>query len=91
MKKVAFVPGFPVNDADLSKAETAVKSDPVNGPEGRLIESCLSQFPYNKDLNIVALKICLIDFTNFTNLSKSKKKVPLEVLAELIVSTKDFD
>jgi hypothetical protein len=91
MKKVAFVSGFPVKGIDLNQAATAVKNDPYYGPDGRLIESCLSQFPENKDLNIVAMKICLIDFTNSTNLSKSKKKVSLEVLAELIISTKDFD
>ena len=88
---MAFVSGFPVKGIDLNQAATAVKNDPFYGPDGRLIESCLSKYPANKDLKIVALKICLIDFTNTTNLSKSKKKVSLECLANLIIKTKNFD
>jgi hypothetical protein len=75
----------------LIKASNDVDNDPIYGPEGAIIERCFAAFPDNNDKDIVAMKICLIDYCNSTNLSKFRKKVPLGYLSDLIVARKDFD
>lgn len=90
-KPDGFVQGLPVLPKDLKEMEAKVKADPVYGSEAEIIKKTLLKYPNNTDPEIVAMKICLIDFTNSTHLFESKKKVPLERLVEIIIHIKDFD
>lgn len=78
-------------DNDLDNAEYNVMHDPKYGAENRLITECFKLHPYNKDINIIAMKICLIDVTNSTNLSRYKSKISVADLADIIFNIKDFD
>jgi len=85
------ISGKNVTVPDLLKAEADVKADPIYGPEGEIIKNALLKFPMNTDREIVAMKICLIDYTNSTNLAKFKRRVPLTKLVDIITGIKDFD
>lgn len=61
------------------------------GKESKIIHDCLIKYPENVDLNIVAMKIALIDVTNSTQFSKYKSKISLYDLAKFIKEIPDFD
>lgn len=68
-----------------------VKNDIKYGGEGILIDEALKKYPYNDNKSIVAMKVCLIDITNGTNLSRNLgKKGGLYKLSEKIASS-NFD
>lgn len=72
--------------------ETAKEiSKNVYGQENELITRCFSCFPNNNDINIVAMKIGLIDITNSTNIAKYKSKMGVHDLARHIVEIPDLD
>lgn len=60
-----------ITNEDLQFVEQHVKDDPKYGREGVLIDSALRQYPYNNDIAVVSMKICLIDLTNGTNLMRN--------------------
>jgi|GEM_PF-938400 hypothetical protein len=78
----------PVN---VESIENEVRHDEVYGSEEDLINRIFSKYPNNDNLDMVALKICLIDVTNSTQLSKQKRFISLPKLAEIILSIKDID
>lgn len=61
------------------------------GKEDDLITNVFRKFPDNVDLDIVALKIGLIDITNATNISRYKSKISAVALAECIVNIENID
>ena len=76
---------------NIERQNNLVKESVEYGDEYKLIKSCFAQFPANDDLNVIAMKIALIDVTNSTNLSRHKKKISLYSLAKVIFEIKDFD
>lgn len=80
-----------ITNADLELYAQKVKEDIKYGSEGILIEEALKMHPYNNSKSIVAMKICLIDITNGTNLSRNLgKNGGLYKFSEKIVSS-NFD
>ncbi len=80
-----------ITNADLELYAQKVKEDIKYGGEGILIDEALKKNPYNNNKSIVAMKICLIDITNGTNLSRNLgKKGGLYKLSEKIASS-NFD
>lgn len=80
-----------ISNGDLELYADKVKNDQKYGGEGVLIDEALKSYPKNDDKSIVAMKICLIDITNGTNLSRNLgKKGGLYKLSEKIVQS-NFD
>ena len=75
----------------IEEVERSVLSSQNYGQEIKLITDCLSVFPKNKDVNIVAMKIGLIDITNSTHISQYKSKISIVELANHIVDIPDID
>lgn len=63
-----------ITNKELEYVEKEIKKDIKYGREGILIDSALKQFPLNNDISTVAMKVCLIDLTNGTNLSRNLGK-----------------
>lgn len=63
-----------ITNEDLELYAEKVNKDKKYGNEGLLIYKAFSQFPYNHDIEVVAMKIALIDITNGTNLSRNLGK-----------------
>ena len=81
---------------ELTVANIEAKSKLVSetnnyGKEGDIIRSVISKYPYNNDLNIVAMKIALIDVTNSTHLSLHKSNISLNDLAMIIIEIENID
>lgn len=70
-----------------------VRSSSNYGEELKLIESIFSneEFKKTNDINKIALKVCLIDTTNSTNLNRYKSKLSVCDIAKHIQNIKDFD
>lgn len=80
-----------ITNEDLEEYAKKVKEDIKYGGEGILIDEALKKYPNNDNKSIVAMKICLIDITNGTNLSRNLgKQGGLYKLSKKIVSS-DFD
>jgi hypothetical protein len=65
---------YKISNKDLEEYANKVKKDEKYGSEGEIINQALKSFPENKDKAIVAMKICLIDLTNSTNLNRNLGK-----------------
>ncbi len=63
-----------ISNEDLKVTEQNVKNNIKYGREGILIDSALKQYPLNNDRATVAMKVCLIDLTNGTNLMRNLGK-----------------
>lgn len=62
------------------------------GDNEKLIYNIIKKYPENKELDIIALKITLIDSTCSTNLSKHTEKISIYDIAKIIQSNEiDFD
>lgn len=61
------------------------------GKENALITDCFKKFPLNVDINIVAMKVGLIDVTNSTHLSLYKKRISIFEIAKCIVDIENID
>lgn len=80
-----------ISNKDLELYTEKVKEDIKYGGEGILIDEAFKKNLYNKDRATIAMKICLIDMTNGTNLSRNLgKQGGLFKLAEKIM-TSNFD
>lgn len=82
------IPRF--SEADLEETALRVEADPRYGEEATIIKHCLRKFPENKDSDVIAMKIALIDMTNSTNLNKHLGKIFLTELIEKIKGS-NFD
>lgn len=63
-----------ITDEELELYAQKVRDDIKYGGEGILIDEALKNNPLNNDKSLVAMKICLIDITNGTNLSRNLGK-----------------
>ena len=94
MKKDKEITTVELNANELKKAYDKVIEDKTYGQELQLVNSIFNtpQYKLNKDVNIVAMKIALIDVTNSTHLHQHKKNISLSELAQYIVNNiPDFD
>lgn len=80
-----------ITNETIEKVSAEVQKSDNYGLEGELITSCLTRFPSNTDLNLVAMKMGLIDITNSTQLSKYKGKISIVELAKIISSIPNID
>lgn len=76
---------------DIENTHQKVMETGNYGKEDKLITECFKKFKENTDINIVAMKIGLIDITNSTHISQHKSLVSAYDIAEHIVSIKDID
>lgn len=80
------------NDVLDEAYDKALVRDYTYSSENELIVQVLQKFPENKDIDIVAMKVALIDVTNSTHLHQYKAKINLKDIAELLTSEDlDFD
>lgn len=80
-----------ITNEELELYAKKVRDDIKYGGEGILIDEALKKMPLNNDKSIVAMKICLIDITNGTNLSRNLgKQGGLYKLSEKIINS-NFD
>ena len=63
-----------ITNEELEIYVKKVKADIKYGGEGILIDEALKKHPLNIEKSVVAMKICLIDITNGTNLSRNLGK-----------------
>ncbi len=63
-----------ISNKDLERVANEIKKDIKYGREGKLIDSSLKKYPTNNDIEMVSMKICLIDLTNGTNLMRNLGK-----------------
>ena len=82
---------FDITQASINDVEDEISNHPSYGVDDRLVANILKEYPSNTDVNIVAMKIALIDVTNSTHLSQHKSKVSIDKLAKHIVGIEDFD
>lgn len=80
-----------ITNESIEEAHNKVKISDNYGREDDLITDCFMRFPKNDDVNIVAMKVGLIDITNSTHISQYKSKISVVELAESIVSIKNID
>jgi hypothetical protein len=82
---------IPISNEALEEVYNKVISDPIYGEELTLVKNILNRFPKNDDLEIVAMKVALIDVTNSTHFAQHKKKINLFKFAKFIVEIENFD
>lgn len=80
-----------ISNESINQVAHLVEESDVYGPENRLITRCLQKFPDNRDPDIVAIKIGLIDITNSTHLSQHKSLISMDELSQIIASIPDID
>lgn len=85
------VSGDLISNESIEEASRLVEETDNYGPENELITRCLQKFPDNKDPDIVAMKIGLIDITNSTHLSQHKSLISMDELCRIIVAISDID
>ena len=82
---------LPITAQNIETAENDVLASDNYGKESLIIRNVLKAFPQNKDLNLIAMKIAVIDVTNSTHLSQYKSIVSLYDIANRILNIGDFD
>lgn len=85
------VSGDIISNESIEAASRLVEETDNYGPENELITRCLQKFPDNKDPDVVAMKIGLIDITNSTHLSQHKSLISMDELCRIIVAIPDID
>lgn len=76
---------------EIGKQNALVEEDPTYGAESSLIGKIVRNLPRNEELEIIALKIALIDITNSTRLFQYKGNLPLTLLAKIIKGIDNID
>ena len=90
-KKIRDISKDVISNQNLDYIDEQVRKDVAYGDETRLITNCLKRFPENTDIEIVAMKIGLIDITNSTHISQHKSKINAYDLAKHIISIPNID
>lgn len=80
-----------ITSENLENTENKVINDPLYGTEGVAIEKIFKDYVKNTDVHIVMMKICLLDFTNGTNINKHRKKISLYEIAKKITEINNID
>lgn len=70
---------------DLEKVHKAVGNDSQYGEEERMLARIMQKYPNNDDLDIIAMKVSVVDLTNTTQLSKYKSKISLYDISKIIL------
>lgn len=76
---------------EIERVHKTVIESPDYGTDYELITRAFRKFPLNKDPEIIAMKIALIDMTNSTHLGVHRSQVSTSDLVKLIMSIPDFD
>lgn len=63
-----------ITNMELELNAKEIENDIKYGGENYLIDKALKQNPLNIDISVIAMKVCLIDITNGTNLSRNLGK-----------------
>ena len=90
-KKIRDISKDVISNQNLDYIEEQVRKDVAYGDETRLITNCLKRFLENTDIEIVAMKIGLIDITNSTHISQHKSKINAYDFAKHIISVPNID
>lgn len=85
------VSGDVISNESIEQEHLMVLETDNYGPENDLITKCLIKYPKNTEVELVALKIGLIDITNSTHLSQHKSKISMVELAEIISRIENID
>lgn len=80
-----------ITNDTINELDQMVLNSQSYGKENDLITDCFKAFPHNTDLNVVAMKIGLIDITNSTNISRHKSHISVVDLAKAIISIQNID
>lgn len=80
-----------ITNENLELYAKKVQEDIKYGNEGILIEDSIKKYPYNSDVSLVAMKVCLIDITNGTNLSRNLGKEGGLYKLSKKITTSNFD
>ena len=80
-----------ISNESIDEISRLVEETDSYGSENQLITRCLHRFPDNKDSDVVAMKIGLIDITNSTHLSQHKSLINIDELSHIIVAIPDID
>ncbi len=80
-----------LTSTNIEEAHKKVLRDTQYGNEGEIIRNVLCDYRYNTDLEVVAMKIAVIDMTNSTHLSMYKRLVSLFDLAQKIKNIDNID
>ncbi len=78
-------------EKNIEKVHREVLKSISYGNEEKIIHDVLNSFPENDDINVIAMKIAVIDVTNSTQLSRYKNKISLYELANIILNIDNFD
>ena len=76
---------------EIDRVHKTVIESPDYGTDYELITRAFGKFPLNKDPEIIAMKIALIDMTNSTHLGVHRSQVSTSDLVQLIMNIPDFD
>lgn len=76
---------------NIEEQERKVVESNNYGKEQKILEDVLSSYKFNSDINIIAMKISVIDVTNSTQLAHYKSKISLYDLACIIKDIKNID
>lgn len=82
---------LPITEENIERVEKDVLMHPSYGKEMKLTKDILNAYPNNTDINKIAMKVCVIDVTNSTNLTRYKSKISLHDIAEFILGIPNFD
>ena len=80
-----------ITEENIEKVHREVLEAISYGKEEIIIHDVLNKFPKNDDINVIAMKIAVIDVTNSTQLSRYKNKISLYELANIILNIDNFD
>ena len=76
---------------NIDDSERKYLNNSVYSSHENIIKNFFHSYPKNDDVNIVIVKIILVDYTYSTQLSMIRNKLLLSNLAEIIVGIKDFN
>lgn len=82
---------LPLSAEEIERQDELVKKDSSYGAESSLIGKIVRNLPRNEEIEIIALKIALIDTTNSTRLFQYKDDLPLTLLAKIIKGIENID
>jgi len=80
-----------INNENIEKQHQVVLRTASYGEDIKLITRLFKKYPKNKDIDIVAMKIAIIDITNSTHLALHKDKISIIELAKCISNIKNID
>lgn len=81
----------PLTAEELDRVEGLLMDHTPFGLDLKLVERCLRRFPDNRDVEVVAMKVGLIDATNATHLAQHKSRIHIDELSRLIAAIPDLD